>query len=603
MGVRLPSGARQRLLGGSVLALAIAAAPPPVGDIVFGAATRAGAGGYAGVTSFTPDSGGHFELFNGAIVPTATGVASGLNGAPYNVTVDGQARTITVEASVLDILSVAELGAALTHCGATPGTGWSIKLREGVFLDGASSTQNIGTVTSLFEDRRVVMEGITMSGTVTDPNAAQVPATWAGDANATATCPGGSVTITCRTANAAGFDGQAHVYNCKGIIFDGLDFRYETYTDQFFRAENNVDGYSGPTEASTNQADASGGIVVFDGIDGNSAAQSEVIVRGSRIGGGLNQAGWDAGTSSSLRYVHGAYVQRAQTFVMEDCELLGTYQIGKIARTKRTVIRRNFFRGQCDRGLVCFVNDEAGYNPVYQVYGNVLTDVIRQADWRASHFDWWQFGVGGAEVAAFFDVYGADNHIDMSTIVIFAANPQTRDTHGHVGTGNVPLIRGVIERTLMIQAGIEASSWVNVASTQTGGAQGLIIRDCTFLKQFRFETPASAVGNPASPVRVNGNGDIACIDCLAGTFFGGFGSFTGNVGARHDLTASRADNESGSGVTVYPYNQVLTGAFTHNGTWWEADDIANYDTSTMAGVIAWLDANCKSQGPAAGIGY
>lgn len=576
------------------------------GDIIFGSATRSGSGGWP-AASFTPDATGHFQLTGGVIVPTAAGVAAGLNAAPYDVIVDGQAKTIAVEVNALDVRSLSELQAALNHCEGMPTTDWIINLREGTFLDGSSSTANIGNVTSLFADRRVVLAGRTFNGTLNDPNAGQTYTAWAGNPAARASFSGGSVKISCRTPLAAGFNGQAHVYNVKGLHFHNLDFRYTVWTDQWFREEAGVSGASG-SDSNSNIADATGCLVVFDGIDGTGGAQSEVIVQDCRLGGG-------AAGASNLRYAHGLYLQRSQQVLVEDSVVWGSYQVGKIARNKKVVLRRNLFRGQNDRGIVCFVNDESGYNPVYEVYDNVLTDVTSDTNWRASHWDWIQFGVGSAEPASYFDVYVAHNRVDASAIVTYPGSGSTKDTHGFVGTGGTPKprIRGVVERNLVILSGIEASSWRYVAPNQTGSAYGLILRNNTFIKQVRFDTPASADGNPAFPCRLNpsqdGTGQIQSLNNIygAGLFGTSFDSETGEILARHNISATGSSGEDGTGRTTYPYPDIFTGSFTWNGGQgrWEASNIGSYNTADYTAAKSWLDNTfgVSASGPASGRGH
>ena len=586
----------------------------------FGADTPAGQGAWQPLVGGVPTAisaygglvGGSLGTYSVDISGGRLKFTGGGNGAPngavLSLTAGGQIYDVTIGliAGRRDAATQAEFDSAWAETG-----DGVIALREGLFLDGTPGTTNIGTLTSLYNDRRVILKQKDMATALNDPNSGQAYTAWAGDANAIASFTGSHVEITCDTPAMAGFSGQCHIYNVNGLLLTNLDLRYTTYTDQYFRTENGVAGATS-TEASTTQADASGCLVVFDGIGGATGTESAVIVRNCRLGGALAQANWDHTTSDTKRYVHGIYAQNGGKLVVEDCVIWGTYQVGKIARMKTTVLRRNLFRGQADRGLVCFVNDESGYDPVYEVYNNALADVISQADWRASHFDFMQFGVGAAEKAANFDVYVARNHIDQSAIVTYGANGETKDTHGLVGTGNSsnPDLRGVVENNIIVQSGIEADSWKHLAASQPGDAShGLILRNNTFVKQVRYDTPASAGGNPAYPCRQNAQvtGTKKAENNIVGTLAGTCTTASGIVGARHNLQSSRPDWESSSGITVYPYDEIFAGPFTWNSGQgrWEADDMANYDTSSRVSVKSWLDTvfAAKAGGPGTGKGH
>lgn len=394
-------------------------------------------------------------------------------------------------------------------------------------------------------------------------------------------------------------------------MLSNLGFRYRTWTDQYFRREAGVAGANNH-EGSNRQADGSGCIVIMDNANGTIGPESRVVVRNCQIGGALTQTNWTPTTSNTKRYVHAIYAQNGNQLVVEDCLIWGAYQIGKIARMKRVVFRRNLFRGLCDRGITCFTNDEPGYNPIYEVYDNVLTDVISQADWRASHFDFMQFGVGGnQEPASFFDVYVARNRIDQSVILTYGNYAETKDTHGCVGTGDHtnPLLRGVLENNLIVLSGIEADSWARLASSQTGSSYGLIVRKNTFAKQVRYDTPSSADGNPAYPCRINAQlaGRKQLVDCIAGTFYGSFSSKSGCAGARHNLQSARPDWESSGPDTVHPYPDIFAGPFSWNSQQgrWLADDMSLYDPSDYQAAKNWLDQVFapKPGGPGMGIGH
>ena len=371
----------------------------------FGAQTPAGQAGIA-VSSFTPDSTGHFERINGRIVGTSAGEAAGYNQGPYSVTINGQAEQINVVANAIHVSSWLQTSAAFSTLKGTPNIDSKIIIRDGSILSNGGE---------------INITNVQLNGTFSDPNASgyAIVSRNAYDPNASGNIAGGSITLTCDSQFGGRIADRMFLNGCDNVIFDGVDFTWHPTRDGW----NLRPGLASSADNKKEVITANG-----DGIKG------DFIFRNCRFGAGA--AGVAATRYPSIFIANG--IGRCY---FEDSTFDGFFYALQTGNSRRAASRRNVFRrrvNDCHRSWGRKANTTGGSNvPQYFDMGhNLEYDTLGQNagdggyHWLDEHADNFQVAGTNSDTGCHFlsyqNIYYAE--VDQSNM--------TADIHAYYNGQN-----------------------------------------------------------------------------------------------------------------------------------------------------------------------
>jgi hypothetical protein len=391
----------------------------------FGRQTPAGQAGIP-ATSFVADPSNHFALVAGRIVITAAGRAANLNAAPYNVTIDGVPRTLTLVANAVSVSGYDEAVAAATLFEASPGTDWILMLRNGAHWEwNGTGRSNLltGAMTGVFSDPNST--GFATSATPESYNA-----------DAMASLSGGKVTIRPDTPLGTRISRRLQIGSNARVIFDGVDFEAQAIED----GRSLTEGGSPPPGTNSIHATHTGFLVQCGNNDG-AVPSGTVIFRNCHFGG-------KAQGTSSLRWSSYVTAGGIGHLVIEDCVADGFFHAFQGGASRHFVVRRTQFLRQIGDAIRCFGTVSAvtgGANvPVYwEVVGNTCWNVLGAEagdegfHWGSYHSDFTQAGTNSdqTDCAILFRDNVVVHDVDRS-------DPTAR-IHAHYnGTNGRPDFRG-----------------------------------------------------------------------------------------------------------------------------------------------------------------